>query len=206
MGHNQPLLWTGPRRVGTLFYSLARPARRVAGHRASSVIRRSNLRFYTEAECDSWLQGHQRQKPVERPGLSRERFPFPTTSGRIRFLSHWMATSLPYQSPALLWITQWSIWPSSENWHLYYRLRQSYDDHRLLEEAPGHLFLKHEGEDLASFLQIAIQHAWEGYLITELDYVSVFFSHDEYIEFYAELDSNLSDVREVFRPRKPTAG
>ena len=38
MRDNQPLLWTGPRRVGTLFYSLARPARRVAGHRASSVI------------------------------------------------------------------------------------------------------------------------------------------------------------------------
>ena len=37
MPDNQPLLWTGPRRVGMLFYSLARPARRVAGHRA--VIR-----------------------------------------------------------------------------------------------------------------------------------------------------------------------
>ena len=37
-GDNQPLLWTGPRRVRTLFYSLARLARRVAGHRASSVI------------------------------------------------------------------------------------------------------------------------------------------------------------------------
>jgi hypothetical protein len=35
---NQPLLWTGPRRGVTFFYSLARPARRVAGHRASSVI------------------------------------------------------------------------------------------------------------------------------------------------------------------------
>ena len=34
---NQPLLWTGPRRVRMLSYSSARPARRVAGHRASSV-------------------------------------------------------------------------------------------------------------------------------------------------------------------------
>ena len=30
---NQPLLWTGPRRVRMLFYSSARFARRVAGHR-----------------------------------------------------------------------------------------------------------------------------------------------------------------------------
>jgi hypothetical protein len=36
--HNQPLQWTGPRRGCTLFYSSASLARRVAGHRASSVI------------------------------------------------------------------------------------------------------------------------------------------------------------------------
>ena len=36
--HNQPLLWTGPRRVRMLSYSSARLARRVAGHRASSVM------------------------------------------------------------------------------------------------------------------------------------------------------------------------
>ena len=40
--HNQPLLWTGPRRVGMLFYSSARLARRLAGHRASSVMRLLN--------------------------------------------------------------------------------------------------------------------------------------------------------------------
>ena len=36
--HNQPLLWTGPRRVRMLSYSSARLTRRVAGHRASSVM------------------------------------------------------------------------------------------------------------------------------------------------------------------------
>jgi len=41
-GHNQPLLWTGPRRVGMLSYSLACPARRVAGHRASSVMQQED--------------------------------------------------------------------------------------------------------------------------------------------------------------------
>ena len=75
--------------------------------------------------------------------------------------------------------TAWGIWPSSENWHLYYRLRQSYGDYRLLEETPGHLFLKHESEDLASFLQLAILNGWGRYLLAEADYVNVFFSHDE---------------------------
>jgi hypothetical protein len=35
---NLPLLWTGPGRVGMLFYSLNLHARRVAGHRTSSVM------------------------------------------------------------------------------------------------------------------------------------------------------------------------
>ena len=67
-------------------------------------------------------------------------------------MAHWIATSLTYRMPTLLWITEWSIWPSSENWHLHYKLRHSYGDLRLLHEAPGHLFLGHESEDLASFL------------------------------------------------------
>jgi hypothetical protein len=37
----------------------------------------------------------------------------------------------------LVWITEWFIWGSSENWNLYYKLRQSYGDLRLLPEAPG---------------------------------------------------------------------
>jgi hypothetical protein len=53
-------------------------------------------------------------------------------------------------------ISEWGIWPSSENWHIYYKLRQSYGDHHSLAEAPGHLFLEHEAEDLASFLQLAM--------------------------------------------------
>jgi hypothetical protein len=98
---------------------------------------------------------------------------------------------------ALLWITEWSIWPSSENWHLYYKLRQTYYDQRLLHEAPGHFFLEHEAEDLASFLQIAMLNGWGGYLLTEYDDVDAFFSHDEFIDFFAERDESLADVQKA---------
>jgi hypothetical protein len=96
------------------------------------------------------------------------------------------------------WITEWGIWGSSENWHLYYKLRQSYGDPRLLHEAPGHLFLGHESEDLASFLQLAILNGWGGYILTQADYVNAFFSHDEYIDFFAVLDENLEGIRKEF--------
>lgn len=105
-----------------------------------------------------------------------------------------------YRRPALLWITEWGIWGSSENWHLYYKLRESSGDHRLLHEAPGHLFLDYEAEDLASFLQVAMLNGWGGYLLTEANYINAFFSHDEFIDFFPATGGDLNEVRNVFRP------
>jgi hypothetical protein len=34
-----------------------------------------------------------------------------------------------------------------------------------------------------------------GYILTQADYVNAFFSHDEYVDFFAKLDSNLLEVR-----------
>jgi len=60
------------------------------------------------------------------------------------------------------------VWKSSENWQLYYRLRQSYADFRLLHEAPGHLFLDYEEPDFISFLQLVLQNGWDAHLLPNL--------------------------------------
>jgi hypothetical protein len=39
-------------------------------------------------------------------------------------------------------------------------------------------------------------NGWGGYILTQADYVNAFFSHDEYIDFFASQQSNLSEVRE----------
>jgi hypothetical protein len=153
------------------------------------------LRFYTQQECDDWLSSRKRRKPDTIPDTRVERVDYPAEPYPVFFLAHWIAASLTHRMPTLLWITEWGIWPTSENWHLYYRLRQTYSDHRLLDEAPGHLFLEHETEDLASFLQIAMLNGWGGYVLTEADYVNAFFSHDEYIDFFAQIDEHLQEVR-----------
>ena len=163
------------------------------------------MRFYTQAECEEWLKGRNRQRPDHIPNSRNQRIAYPSKPGRIRFLSQWIADSLTHRMPALLWVTEWGIWPSSENWHLYYRLRQSYLDQQLLDEVPGHLFLEHETEDLASFLQLAILNGWGGWVLTEADYVNVFFSHDEFVDFYADRDENLSDLRKVWGSDAPAA-
>jgi len=133
------------------------------------------------------------------------RIPYPAESYRVFFVAHWIATALTYRRPTLLFVTEWNIWPSSENWHLYYRLRQSHGDNRLLHDAPGHLFLEHESEDLASYLQLSMLNGWGGYVLTEANYINAFFSHDEYIDFFAEDSENLADVRKVLGADQPTA-
>ena len=153
------------------------------------------MRFYTAKECEEWLSGRKRKKPDSVPEIPTEQIPYPPAPYRIRFFASWIASALSYRMDTLLWITEWGIWESSENWHLYYKLRQSYSDFRLLQEAPGHLFLSHETEDLASFLQLAMLNGWGGYVLTGANYVNVFFSHDEYLRFYAAEKSNLAEVR-----------
>ncbi|MGA7914026.1 MAG: hypothetical protein WCA00_02230 [Candidatus Acidiferrales bacterium] len=89
---------------------------------------------------------------------------------------------------------------------MYYKLRQTYGDNRLLQEAPGHLFLEHEGEDLASFLQLSMLNGWGGYVLTEANYVNAFFSHDEYIDFFGDENANLSEIRAALGPSRATPG
>ncbi len=160
------------------------------------------MRFYTPEECDEWLRGQRRSKPDSVPEGFMERIEYPAPPYRIFGLAYWIASSLTYRMPTLLWITEWDIWPSSENWHLYYKLRHSHRDMKLLQESPGHLFLGHESEDLTSFLQIAMLNGWGGYILTQADYVNAFFSHDEFISFFAKLDHNLTEVREKWKVHK----
>ncbi len=163
------------------------------------------MHFYSKEECETWLSGKQRQKPELVPDVRVERIEYPVSPYKFFYFAHWVASELTCRRPALLFITEWSIWPSSENWHLYYKLRRTYGDNRQLHEAPGHLFLEHETEDLASFLQLSMLNGWGGYVLTEANYVNAFFSHDEYADFFANTDANLADIRNALGPNPPTA-
>lgn len=158
------------------------------------------MRFYTDSECNAWLTGRNRQKPGLAPDLLHHRASYPPQPHRFYSIAHWIAANLTYRRPALLWITESEIWPSSENWHLYYKLRQTYADHRLLHEAPGHLCLQHETEDLASLLQLAMLNGWGGYILTEANYANLFFSHDEYIDLFTSNQDLIDQFRSILSP------
>jgi hypothetical protein len=154
------------------------------------------MRFYTRTESDEWLRDRERQLPDKATSFVYT-VSYPKEAYRYHYFAHWIATALTYREPALLLVTEWGIW-DNENWHLYYKLRQSYGDQRFLHEAPGHLFLNYETEELATFLQLAMLNGWGGYVLTAQNCVNLFFSHDEWIDYYADHESNLADVRKMY--------
>jgi hypothetical protein len=163
------------------------------------------MRFLDPGQSAAWLADRGRQKPDEQPGLLRHRVVYPHKPYRMCPLALCTANELASRQPVLLWLTEWGIWPASENWHLYYRLRESYGERRLLEEAPGHLFLEHESEELATFLQIAMLNGWGGYVLAQADYANALFSHDEYIDFYAAEPAVIEAIRTGLAAFGPSA-
>src|SRR5690349_13730509 len=120
------------------------------------------MRFLTDDESDAWSAtlGFT-ASPPKLPGLSTSALPhlrigIPSDASALLVFCRTISRLLSPRSSCLLRVVTWGVWSSAENWHLYYRVRQSYHDHRLLHEAPGHLFLDYEEADLISYLQIAL--------------------------------------------------
>ena len=148
------------------------------------------MHFLTLPECRTWAEGHLPLTPdgfPARPSASKRyvRGPLDPSLAFCRRLDQ----SLQPREACLLWVTDWGIWHSSENLHLYYRLRNSYGDTRSLSDAPGHLFHDFEAPDLVSYLQIGILNGWDLHLLPLGGYARAFVSHDEYVDFVAN-DAN----------------
>jgi hypothetical protein len=148
--------------------------------------------YLTKEESQAWCQGHALRLDEAAHPIISDRAHSVTTSlsgvnwSRLTWLSEFLASYLEPFDECLLWVTLWGVWGSSENLHLYYRMRESYGDRRQLAAAPGHLFAKHEGADLATFIQLALIFGWDFYLLTSPAYHMAFVSHDEFIEFYTD--------------------
>ena len=115
---------------------------------------------------------------------------------RLHWLAGFLISHLEPFDECLLWVTQWGVWPSSENFHLFYRMRESYGERRLLHDAPGQLFLKHETADLQTFLELALLCGWDFYLLPAPDYATAFISHDEFIELHTDATGIVDQVKE----------
>jgi len=134
------------------------------------------MKYMTVSECQAWVAFQ--RVTIGGDGLPERyaslgpvlRFELPQAPHQLAWLCRFISRSLMPRHVSLLWIKEFGTFPSTENLHLYYRLRQSYSDHRLLDEAPGHFFLEHEAADLETFLLVGIINGWEMHLFPELAY------------------------------------
>lgn len=150
------------------------------------------MHFLSPSECRDWCGS--RRIPFDAHGTplppNRERFyvraPIPRDFTQLLPFCRTFEGLLQPRRACLLWITEFDIWDSNTNWHLYYRLRQSYGDQRQLYHAPGHLFLNDEAPDMVSFVQLAALFGFDAHLIPDVTgYGRAFVSHDEFVEFAA---------------------
>lgn len=105
-----------------------------------------------------------------------------------RVLAEMVTKHLGGFASCLFCVVEYGIWPSSEDLNLYYRLRSTYRDYRELWAAPGHLFLSHERADLITFLSLALQFGWGGYVVTAVGEGHVSVSHDGWLRLSSTLN------------------
>lgn len=158
------------------------------------------MRALDETQIGNWCRSHgvqvdEQGKPVRKPeGFVTARFKTPAAASRHLWFARRIEDALRPWSRCLVWVLTWGVWQSSENWHLYYKLRQSFGEHRLLEEAPGHLFLDFEAADVVTFIQVALAAGWDFQLLTSEDYARAFISHDEWIELALKDPKELEQI------------
>lgn len=139
------------------------------------------MQTLTRADAEAWCKQHavalDELGHPERPSRVRE-FEIPIDSGKRIYLVSAEVKSQVRAAEALVWFTEWGIWPSSERPHIFERFRASYGENRPLVEAPAHLFSSNELDDMLSFVTLGVLFLWDVYVISAGGDI-LHFSHDE---------------------------
>ena len=93
-------------------------------------------------------------------------------------------------------VTEYGIWPSSENWHLYEVLRINQGNSQKLYESPLHVFERSEQTLLASYLHLTLEFGWGGYVFCTPGDEALYMSHDGWLRFSSQprLNQAISDL------------
>lgn len=152
------------------------------------------MRCLTHKECAAWCRG--RGYPVlganpygrTSPGVEDDfellRLEYPKDSGQRLALVKRVIEWLAQQGEILIWVTDWSAWPSSQHMPLFARLREACGEPRPLMEAPGHLLASHEVDDAVSVGVLAALFYWDCYALPSSLGPVFHCSHDEWCGFF----------------------
>ncbi len=97
----------------------------------------------------------------------------------IRHLGQW--------AECVVWIREWGIWGSGEDWPKFYAWRGAREERRSLEKAPGHRFEARELPVLGELLGLVMENAWDADILCAANgkaNVRGHISHDEWFEVF----------------------
>ena len=116
------------------------------------------------------------------PAVSKQKtnvdFSIPKDAGaRTALVKEYMSKALA-DSPCLVWLNDWNVWPSGQWQHLFDRFRLSYGCSEPLIDKPAHIIEKAEYEAAISIVVYSVLMLWDCYVITDKG-SWLFYSHDE---------------------------
>ena len=149
------------------------------------------MQFITVEEAREWAERYGKELdtrgfplvPSPAHGASL-RYSFEDKAGyQYLYLAREVVRSLGPFTTCLLWVTEYGVWTSNENLHLYYRVRESYGDRSFLWQRPALLALGYETNEIVTQVHLGMLFGWDMYVVTSDDYGRAFISHDGWIEF-----------------------
>ena len=105
-------------------------------------------------------------------------FPIPNDAGQRIVLAKDQMGKLTMDSSCLVWLDDWSVWPSGQWHHLFERFRLSYGCQAPLAEKPAHVVVKNEFDAVVSIVVYAVLMLWDCYVVTDRG-GCVYYLHDE---------------------------
>ncbi len=142
------------------------------------------MRFLSDKECKQWCHNnHVEMDKHGHPNITAAKgareFAIPADAGRrIALVKEHMSAFA--KGKALVWITGWGIWPSSERYHIFERWRLSYGCNKNLAALPGQFFSAEEYEDMVSCVTLSVMFLWDCFVLVPFGKRALFYSHDEF--------------------------
>ena len=141
------------------------------------------MNILSKHEAGEWCQSHgvalnDRGLPAVQTLPDAIAFSIPSDAGQRIALAKDQMGRLTMDSSCLIWLDQWSVWPSGQWHHLFERFRLSYGCQDPLTEKPAHVVAKSEFDAAVSIVICAVLMLWDCYVLTDRG-AWVHYSHDE---------------------------
>lgn len=148
------------------------------------------MQFKTEDYFHAQLRQHNpHPESLETTGQVSEAdaltYPIPERHSRVLPFAKMLVNLCEPYSELLICATEWGIWRSSENWHLFHHLRNSYGERASVKERPCHCFSSNESDIALDFVYLFVLFSWDFYIFSAPSRDLIFLSHDGYVRIHS---------------------